>query len=526
MDTLTQQPSTATLAPVSDKSRIQVMDLLRGFALIGIIFMNIEWFNRPISSLMMFDQTQTGVDWGASWLIKVFIEGKFYKLFSLLFGMGFAVMLLNAQKAERPFGAMFTRRMLALFAFGMAHMIFLWGGDILHDYAAGGMLLLGFVFLLRTKRLQKFNTPQAFVKTGLTLIILPIIIAGCFSIYYGVSHNGADIEKKWQERQQVVTGAQEKLDEFKLSEEYLSISLADALAPPVQSDEINENTEEAATSDAEVIQDTQTTADIEDVVKSEESEEVAEEESIASRIEKRFERKKEKEIKLRKESLIFSEGNYWEVTKYRTSFAIGELAKTPVMAFIITLPLFMIGYWLVASKKLAAPEKHKGLFDLMCYGGLTLGLIMNLAAVFIALHPVTKQTQILQIAGNNLFFYGQYILCFGYVGMFVKLAQKAWFLKAFAWLAPLGKMALTNYISHSVILTSIFYGYGAGMFGQVPRGEQVLIILAILIGQTIFSYLWLRYFRFGPLEWLWRSFTYLKWQPLKLAEPTGKLQTA
>ena len=130
------------------------------------------------------------------------------------------------------------------------------------------------------------------------------------------------------------------------------------------------------------------------------------------------------------------------------------------------------------------------------------------------------------MAGGNLFFYGQIILCLGYVGMFAKLAQKQWFLKAFSWLAPLGKMALTNYISHSIILSTLFYGYGAGLFGQVARGEQMLIVVAILFAQALISYLWLKHFRFGPLEWLWRSFTYLKWQPLKIQKATGELQAA
>ena len=73
---------TPALTPISANKRIDAMDILRGFALIGIILMNIEWFNRPITDLMRFDFNLTGVDWSASWLIKVFVEGKFYKLFN------------------------------------------------------------------------------------------------------------------------------------------------------------------------------------------------------------------------------------------------------------------------------------------------------------------------------------------------------------------------------------------------------------------------------------------------------------
>jgi len=80
-------------------------------------------------------------------------------------------------------------------------------------------------------------------------------------------------------------------------------------------------------------------------------------------------------------------------------------------------------------------------------------------------------------------------------------------------------MALTNYISHSVILTSIFYGYAGGMFGQVSRSEQIGVAVLILFVQALLCKYWLKHFRFGPLEWLWRSITYLKWQPLAILQP-------
>ena len=86
-------------------------------------------------------------------------------------------------------------------------------------------------------------------------------------------------------------------------------------------------------------------------------------------------------------------------------------------------------------------------------------------------------------------------------------------------------MALTNYITHSIILTSIFYGYAGGMFGQIARGQQMLIVVAVIIAQVIFCTLWLKFFRFGPLEWLWRSITYMKLQPLLLDKSTAKSVT-
>ncbi len=78
-------------------------------------------------------------------------------------------------------------------------------------------------------------------------------------------------------------------------------------------------------------------------------------------------------------------------------------------------------------------------------------------------------------------------------------------------------MALTNYIMHTVILVLIFHGYAGGMFGEISRAGQMLIVAAILIFQLYFSAWWLARFRFGPLEWLWRSLTYMSVQPMKTA---------
>ena len=78
--------------------------------------------------------------------------------------------------------------------------------------------------------------------------------------------------------------------------------------------------------------------------------------------------------------------------------------------------------------------------------------------------------------------------------------------------AAVGRMALTNYISQSIICTLLFFGIGFGLFGQFDRWLQIIVVLIIWIMQLIWSKPWLKKFRFGPLEWLWRSFTYGKKQ--------------
>ncbi|HSV88624.1 MAG TPA: DUF418 domain-containing protein, partial [Bacteroidales bacterium] len=82
-----------------------------------------------------------------------------------------------------------------------------------------------------------------------------------------------------------------------------------------------------------------------------------------------------------------------------------------------------------------------------------------------------------------------------------------------AWMSPVGKMALTNYLLHSIICTTIFYGYGFGLIGQIGAFQGVLLAIVIFIVQIPLSRFWLSRFYYGPFEWLWRILTYGKAQP-------------
>ena len=109
------------------------------------------------------------------------------------------------------------------------------------------------------------------------------------------------------------------------------------------------------------------------------------------------------------------------------------------------------------------------------------------------------------------------LVAMGHVGL-VMLACKLGLLRGISRrLAAVGRMALTNYLMHSVILTTVFYGYGLGLYGQVPRFSQMGFVVAVLALQLYLSPWWLARFRFGPVEWLWRSITYWKFQPMRHA---------
>jgi uncharacterized protein len=89
-------------------------------------------------------------------------------------------------------------------------------------------------------------------------------------------------------------------------------------------------------------------------------------------------------------------------------------------------------------------------------------------------------------------------------------------------LSAVGRMAFTNYIMHTVICTTLFYGHGLGLFGKIERVWQFAMVLAIWLLQLVVSPIWLKHFFFGPLEWLWRCLTYLQWEPLRRSPAVGR----
>lgn len=144
-----------------------ILDVIRGFALLGILLMNIEYFQRALQNLMLgFNSDQAGIDYAVAWFSFSFIQGKFYAMFSLLFGLGFIVFMDRALQRGVAAKWLFSRRLLVLLCIGVAHLFLIWGGDILHLYAAIGLLLLLFV-QTPVKRLWRW---------GLALYLVPSVL--------------------------------------------------------------------------------------------------------------------------------------------------------------------------------------------------------------------------------------------------------------------------------------------------------------------------------------------------------------
>jgi uncharacterized protein len=123
--------------------------------------------------------------------------------------------------------------------------------------------------------------------------------------------------------------------------------------------------------------------------------------------------------------------------------------------------------------------------------------------------------------GSQFNYWGSLLVSLGYIGLVMLLCQLPKLFSITRVFGAVGRMALTNYLLQTIICTTIFYGHGWGLFGQVERTGQVLIVLGVWILQLIISPIWLRYYRFGPAEWLWRSLTYWQIQSIRhVAGPT------
>ena len=403
----------ARLAPVDTGERVEVMDVLRGFALLGILLMNIEAFVGPLmESITGVNPRFSGADRWMDAGIYVLVQGKFITLFSLLFGMGFAVMLERANATGRNGTALYARRLLALLGIGLTHALLIWSGDILLTYA-----LLGFVLLLFFRRTPVSRLP----KWGIALYVLPLL---------------------------------------------LTVAMA-GLSTLAQ-------------------QDPQAAAEFQKGL-------AAQAQQIAALVDG--------------ERQAFGTGSYAQAVAQRATDTGAMLGF--LMFFGPTLlGVFLLGAWFMRSGTIRDSVAHLPLFRHLRNLGFGIGLPLMLWSAWS--HPTMSFSEIslssaaAQVAGQvaNL------LLMLAYLSVIVLAMQLPVWADRLRWLAPAGRMALTNYLMQSVVCTLVFYGYGLGFFEQLPRVWQPLFVLALFALQVMFSRSWLARYRLGPMEWLWRWMTY------------------
>ena len=167
-----------TTRAMPTENRLEHLDVLRGFALLGILLVNFEWFARPLQAIAMgAEPGLAGADLAVDWLIAALAEGKFYPLFSMLFGAGFALMFERASRRQTPFWGIYIRRLVLLLLFGIGHMLLVWAGDILVVYSLCAFVMILFFRNTPLKRLWKWALvflliPTAFLWMGATFVTL------------------------------------------------------------------------------------------------------------------------------------------------------------------------------------------------------------------------------------------------------------------------------------------------------------------------------------------------------------------
>lgn len=567
-------PDAAKFAPVADRQRIEALDVVRGFALIGIFLMNIEWFNRPISSMGEgLPRDATGLDWLAGWFVAYFVNGKFWTIFSLLFGMGFAVMLVRAEEAGRPFVRVYLRRILALAVFGAAHYIFLWDGDILFSYAAGalGLLIvlwgkprwillgavvpfaLGFIpgaapffavaagvtimgllgLYLRGQgkwRWKGLDMPWFSVilmGLGLALSIAAVVLwllpdgptepRGPLSVFGPLLIVTAWLSWKYHRPESlrslrmavaiyVFGGLGATLGgvlQF-VTPDPLAVAEAKAAA--------------AASAPAATMASAPAAAPSTAASSAKESKKTPQERVDEIRAERK-KREKERVEEKANEVSVFTTGSYAD-TVDRRARRFPEKAAGDAGFAVVLVGMFLLGGWFVRSGVMRDTARHLPFFRKLAWVALPVGVGMGLAGALIAVsHTPGDRFDGWGIA-RGLMMLGNLPASLGYVGLVVTLLHSRGFMSRIRVLAPLGRMALTNYLMQSLICTLFFYGYGLGHWGM-PRAQQVLFVAVVYTAQVAFSHWWLARFNYGPMEWLWRGFTYRQVPPLRIDKAAG-----
>ena len=175
--------------------------------------------------------------------------------------------------------------------------------------------------------------------------------------------------------------------------------------------------------------------------------------------------------------------------------------------------MMLIGMALFRWQILSA-NRSNGLYIRLLVAGVSLGIILTVSGVW-QNYRHGWSLEYSMFLGSQWNYWGSVSMALGYVGLVMLTFRKGWMSALQERLAAVGRTAFSNYIGQTLICITLFYGTGFGLFASLSRGEQVIVVFAIWIFQLIAAPLWLRKFRFGPLEWAWRSLTYWRLQPFR-----------
>jgi uncharacterized protein len=408
--------SNNTAAPISIQERADILDVLRGLALMGVLLDNIFGF----TGYGYFSEAQRKAlptfysDATLGLLELIFIHGKFYSLFSLLFGIGFSVTLVrNEQKNLNPL-PVFYRRLFLLASFGAAHLFLLWEGDILFLYAMIGCLL----------PLFRKCTDKTIITWAVILIASPVLI---------------DLVKVLLH---VKTGA-----------------FLENLAYKI--DDKNGITKDNFS------------------------------------------------------TYLSSPGSGWR--EWRNWQASGFLYRYAYLIESNRIPkvlgMFLLGFCAGRKMMYANLQQYVPLFKKIKRWGFIIGIPTSLAHVYFMF--TGKDIPDPMGLATTLFYALSVVpLSLAYTSTICLFWIRTNGNNRLRILAPVGRMALTNYLMQTISCIIIFYGVGFGLGGDIGPTIFVPIALSIYTLQIVYSNWWFKHFNYGPLEWIWRQWTYKKRLPI------------
>lgn len=437
------QPFAEAAAPAVRPAvdRIGSLDFVSGWALFGILLMNITSFGLAYAySTPINDGGQTGADLWSWIIIQVGFEGTQRGLFSLLFG---ASIILFTTKAEARAPAMaadlYMRRNLWLIAFGVFNVqVLLWGGDILFSYGATALVAF------------------AFRKLAPRWLILIGVISLAFALQYNLNNANTVLE-------------------------------AHAAAESA----------ERASADGATLTDEQTAAI--ETWEGKESSYRRSPEAIAERIEAR-----------RAGWASAREISEQSGLSNRIFFLL-ECFGDVFGPLLIGMALFKLGVLTL--------ERPVWIYAAMVLGGYGIGLPVN---IYEGRLIMDADFSLLAFSQAQITYdVGRIAMTIGHLGLLLLLYRSGLFVWLRRSVSAVGQMALTSYLTHSTVCAILFVGMG--YYSVFARHELYYIVGAICLTQLIISPIWLKYYRFGPVEWLWRSLTYWQRQPMRResAQPVG-----
>ena len=213
-----------------------------------------------------------------------------------------------------------------------------------------------------------------------------------------------------------------------------------------------------------------------------------------------------------------------ELDAYQGSYPEILAHRAPMVATMQIFMVLMFGLWRVGALMLAgmalmkmgvlSAERSPRFYRNMMFAGYLIGIPLTTFSAF-DLHAHGFDSIHQMRIGGLANYVGSVVVALGHIGLVMLLVKTGTAARATRRFAAVGRMALTNYLMHSVILTTLFYGYGLGLYGSVPRAAQMLFVVAVIGLQLWYSPIWLQRYRFGPVEWLWRSVSYWHWQPMR-----------